>query len=112
MISLTQVVEEMKVFALAHKMQAGDIADDGCMRNYEWDNKTELAFVLTRDMIPEMGKEIWHLSMSHRDPKIMADLPPDIVNQAVLTFFGANAKVLELPRISFHPYQRQFVAIE
>jgi hypothetical protein len=114
MISITQLAEEMKAYALEHPMRPGGIADMGCMREYEYSDKLTVACVLTVNPMPDIGKYGWQLSLANNDKK--NELPDNVVKELVNIFFGTEhvegGKMLELPRFPIFPVQRQFVTIK
>lgn len=114
MISITQLAEEMKAFALEHPMRPGQLANDGCAREYEYSDQYTVVCVLTVNLMDEINKHGWQLSMAHKDKK--TELPNDVVQDFLNVFFGSTlvedgGKILELPRFPIFPVQRQFIAI-
>lgn len=114
MISITELAEEMKAYALEHPMRPGGMADDGCMREYEYSNELTVVCVLTVNDMRDISKHGWQLSIADEDKK--TELPDNVVKEFVNVFFGKEhvegGKVLELPRFPIFPVQRQFVTIK
>ena len=116
MITLTQLLDEMKAYAMQHKMVAGAMANQSYSRKFEYSKDCPITLVVTRDILDELGGvvECWHISISHENPK--NELPVYVIQEVVNVFFGSDAvnkgEVLMLPIMQVHPNQRQFVQVE
>jgi len=110
MITIEQLVEEMKVFARQHPMKSGQIADTGCMREYAYSDEYKIVCVLTINLYEDI--QGLQLSLAHEDKE--TEIPDEVATDFLNAFFGADLveqeKVFELPRFPIFPVQRQFVA--